>query len=232
MRGLQVQQKSQPIAAYQSQVDLFQLTLFSLLPFIGGLVITPLDNEGQWLQYYPFRVGDVFLPLNTCFLLACVVQRLVSQQSVLNVICVSLITLTCSLQLPVLHSQLSTFHRSLQLDPDFIALCRWIKSHTPAGAVIISPPVEFVEFSWLTERATIAKYKLLPQSEANILEWYDRLADLSGGGFPQPTAPHTRDTRQEIQQQLTRGYKRLTRRQMRALMAKYSASYLMTDADR
>lgn len=48
--------------------SLFELTSISLIPFILGIAIAPFDNQGRLLQYYPFRLGDVMLPLNTCLL--------------------------------------------------------------------------------------------------------------------------------------------------------------------
>lgn len=231
MKVLQQHRKAQLIDRYHAQLDLLQLTLISLVPFGVGLAITPFDDQGYWLQYYPFRVGDVLLPLHTCLLSACAVQCAIVQPQVIRLVCLSLVAITCSLQWATFQSQLAALDQFPQRDPEFIALCNWIKTQTPADAVIISPPVELVEFSWLTERATIAKYKLLPQSKTRILEWYGRLADLNGGTFPQPATARTQDARDTIRQALSEGYQRLRGQQVRSLMKKYAAQYFLATRD-
>lgn len=231
MQILHWKRKVLPFQHYQAQIDLFQLTIISLIPFILGLMITPFDTEGCLLQFYPFRVGDVLLPLNACLLLACAVQSLTDRKQVVNLSCISLIAVICSLQVPVFQEQIAELNQFLNPDPTYTALCNWVKTQTPTDAVVISPPVEFVDFSLLAERPTIAKFKLLPQNKLKIVEWYERLTDLSGGTFPQPSAPHTKDVRGEIRRQLTRGYHQLTSEQANGLIQKYAAGYLMTHAD-
>lgn len=48
---------------YTARIALAEFTLLSLVPFILGLAIAPIDTEGCFLQYYPFRLGDVRLTL-------------------------------------------------------------------------------------------------------------------------------------------------------------------------
>lgn len=230
MRLLKWKQKDWSEPHYQAQVDLFQLTLLSLIPFAIGLLISPFDQQGSWLQFYPFRVGDVLLPLNTLLLLACVVQSMVPQQRIIRIACISWIAIACVLHIPNFQNQLVELRQLPNQEPAFIALCDWIKARTPADAIIISPPVEFAEFSWLTERATIAKYKLLPQTKADIVEWYERLADLGGGSFPLPTASES-SAYSRIREQLTENYYRLGNNQVNQLIQKYAASYFITHVD-
>ncbi|WP_431655310.1 DUF6798 domain-containing protein [Pantanalinema rosaneae] len=231
MKVLHRHQKNWQMQQYQAQVDLFQLTLISLVPFVAGLAIAPFDSQGSWLQFYPFRVGDVLLPLNTWLLLACAVQSFVAPQKAIQLTCISWLVFTCSLQLPTFQAQVAALNQFPNRHPEFIALCNWVKTQTPTDAIIISPPVEFVEFNWLAERSTIANYKLLPQTKTRIIEWYERLADLSGGTFPKPALARTRDPRKNIRKQLTQGYKQLKLKQVKNLVRKYSASYLITTAD-
>lgn len=231
MAVLKRTQSTQPVEQYRARVDLFQLTLLSLIPFGLGVLIAPFDQQGSWLQYYLFRVGDVLLPLSTCLLLVCAIQQsLAARQRIVQFGSLGLVALACSVQLLILPSQIANLGRFPLLDSDFIALTDWVKMQTPADAVVVSPPVDYVEFTLLSERGTIAKYKLLPQTEAKILEWYDRLADLNGGSFPQFPSPRTQDVRSETRHSLTEGYNRLNTDQARALMSKYSASYFMTRA--
>ncbi len=231
MRVLHQHSKDSSNPYYQAQVDLFQLTLLSLVPFAIGVIIAPFDQQGSWLQFYPFRVGDVLLPLNTSLLLACAVQRTVTRQQIVRIGCISWIAIACALQIPTFQEQIAELKQLPVPDPAFIGLCDWVKTQTPANAVIISPPVEFAEFSWLTERATIVKYKLLPQTKAYIVEWYKRLADLNGGTFPQPAVSETRGVYSSIRQRLTEGYYRLDSNQVSQLIQKYAASYFITRVD-
>jgi hypothetical protein len=223
---------TQPVEQYRASVDLFQLTLLSLIPFGLGVLIAPFDQQGSWLQYYPFRVGDVLLPLSTCLLLVCAIQQgFAARRRIVQWVAWGLVALACSIQLFILPLQIANLGRFPLLDAEFIALTDWVKTQTPADAVVVSPPVDFVEFSLLTERGTIAKYKLLPQTETKILQWYDRLADLNGGSFPQFPSPRTQDIRSETRYSLTEGYNRLNTDQAKALMSKYAAGYLMTRAN-
>ncbi|MFM7426409.1 MAG: DUF6798 domain-containing protein [Elainella sp.] len=231
----QTQQQTQQ--QYQASIDLFQLTLLSLVPFVAGLLLAPFDQQGNWLQFYPFRVGDVLLPLNTCLLLTCAVQyKFAARQQIVQWVCLGLIAITCSIQLATFQTQVASLpqfpaHQDPALEPEFLELADWVKTQTPANALIISSPVELVELSWITERPTLAKYKLLPQTKTKILEWYDRIADLNGGVFPQASSPRTQDVRSETRRSLTEGYSRLTSEQAQALLTKYSAQYLLTRAN-
>ena len=117
------------------------------------------------------------------------------------------------------------------VDPEWQALCAWIRSQTPQNALVVSPPVEFVNFPWLAERPTIAKFKLLPQTKAGIVAWYERLTDLSGSLYPWPADHDRGDHREHIQRQLTAGYHGLTTAQARHVMHKYGADYLVTRLD-
>jgi hypothetical protein len=46
-----------------------ELTLISLIPFVLGVAIAPFDSQGRFLQYYPFRLADIMLPLTpACYL--------------------------------------------------------------------------------------------------------------------------------------------------------------------
>ncbi len=237
MAVLRHDQKGQTQEQYRASVVLFQLTLLSLIPFVGGLLIAPFDQQGSWLQFYPFRVGDVLLPLNTGLLLVCAIQqKFAARLQILQWICLGLIAVTCSIQLVTFQGQvarLSQFpaNQDPAFEPEWIEMAAWVKTQTPTNALIISSPVEFAEFTWLTERPTLAKYKLLPQSKAKILEWYDRIADLNGGEFPLAPSPRTQDVRSQTRRDLIEGYNRLTNAQVKQLMAKYSAQYLLTRAD-
>jgi hypothetical protein len=88
----------------------------------------------------------------------------------------------------------------------------------------VSPVQEFFNFTWLSERPTIAKKFLLPQNKAGIIDWYDRLRDLSGE-FRGVNVLRSFD------KQLSDGYNRLTTAQAVAIMNKYQADYFVTGVE-
>jgi len=218
---------------YQTRLALFEFTLLSLVPFGLGMVVAFFDHQGSILQFYPFRLGDVMLPLTTCLMVSCVLQQSVSlqKQRILSLACVGILTLVCTIQSVTLVKQIKALDDFPSVNADFKALCSWIRTQTPANATILSPPATLVEFSWLTERPTIVKYKLLPQNKAGLLSWYERLSDLSGGTFPQLSDNSSRSRRKGVENILTQGYRHLSTAKVKALMTKYNASYVLTDTN-
>lgn len=228
---LQRQQHSDRLSKqHTAQIELFEFTLICLVPFILGVAVAPLDYEGRLLQYYPFRLGDVMLPLNTCLIFACALQQTFTGRTrqVLLLFCIVLLTVLCSIQSVSFHKQFLGLRQFPHVDPEFKALCNWVRTQTLTDATVISPPVDFVDFTWLAERPTIANFKLLPQTKAGILEWYDRLSDLSGNFSPWSATTRTKNSKREIKQALIAGYNHLTTTQVDALMTKYRATYFMT----
>ncbi|HAX76595.1 MAG TPA: hypothetical protein DCY88_12335 [Cyanobacteria bacterium UBA11372] len=224
------QQSDQLSAQYTACMELAEFTMLCLVPFMLSLAVAPFDSEGSFLQYYPFRLGDVMLPLNTCLLFACALQQTFKQRErrVLSLVCILLFSGACSIQAVTFQKQLLTLSQFSKVNLESIALCDWVRTHTPTDTVVVSPPVELVKFTWLAERSTIAKFKLLPQTKARILEWYERLSDLSGGFFPGTTKERTKDRRNRMMRALTYGYNHLTTAQADALMTKYRATYFIT----
>jgi hypothetical protein len=91
--------------------------------------------------------------------------------------------------------------------------------------------VEFTNFTWLAQRPTIAKFKLLPQTKAQILIWYERLGDLSGDLALWLNRTSKNLPRGEFETALTNGYNHLTTAQAEKLMVKYGADYLVTSIE-
>jgi hypothetical protein len=215
-------------------MGLVEFTLLTLVPFLLGLVIAPFDSQGKLLQYYPFRLGDIMLPLNTCLLFACALQQHFTgkRQRVFSLVCIVLLSLACTVQAVSFQKQLlalSHFPSAEQeVDPQWKDMCAWVRRQTPQDALVISSPGKLVNFAWLSERPTLAKFKLLPQTNARILDWYKRLEDLSGTLYPWPRVPTTKDKRKEIRKKLITAYDRLTTAQVEDLMVKYQADYFVT----
>lgn len=228
---------------HQAQMGLVELTLLSLVPFAIGLVVALFDQQGIWLQYYPFRIGAILLPLSTGLLVICAIEQawhdLFTQkkaQVIYRCLCLLLISGTIVAQLPNFQTQLISlqqFPNSAEQDvnPGVQALYTWIRTNTPADATLVSSPVDLYSLTWQTQRATIANYKFFPQSKAGILAWYDRISDLSGSSSPWTIVRRDEDSRNEIRHAMTTGYNSLTTTQAMALMKKYQASYIITQAD-
>jgi hypothetical protein len=220
--------------AYKACIGLAEFTLITLVPFILGLAVAPFDSQGNILQYYPFRLGDIMLPLNTCLLFACALEQTWRGRARrgLLLVCILLLSWMCSTQVIRFQEQLLALHQfpstEQGVNPEWKALCAWIRTYTPKNALVVSPPAEFNNFTWLAERPTIAKFKLLPQTKAGIVAWYERLIDLSGGLSPWPNVTNTKDNREEIEKKLTTGYNHLTTAQAEDLMVKYRADYFVT----
>ena len=229
------QTDSKPSAAfYDARLGLARFTLVALVPFVLGALIAPFDTQGTLLQYYPFRLGDVMLTLSTCLLFICALKQLLTPKAERVAIALSLILLSglSSIQAIEFQEQLTKIRQfPSQTQNSSLAwedMCFWIRQNTPKEARVISPPVEFVNFSWLSERATIAKYKLLPQSKAGLLAWYERLDDLSGKTDPWRLEPGEQPKKSKFREALTNGYAHLGTEQVKALIDKYQANYFVT----
>lgn len=220
---------------YEARIGLAGFALLTLIPFAIGLAIAPFDTQGKLLQYYPFRVGDVMLPLSACFILICVLEEFAKTNIGGVVLLISLVIFgwVCSIQFKEFRGQLVKIQHfpaeAQEAKSDWKDMCAWIRQHTPKSALVISPPAEFANFSWLSERPTLVKYKLLPQNKAGLLSWYTRLNDLSGVTNPWQTKPGERLKSSQVREKLTEGYNGLTTDQIRTLMVKYQSKYFVTD---
>ncbi len=61
------------------QIKLAVFALITMLPFLLGIIIAPWDAQGKFLQYYPFRFGDIMFPLITSLLLLYLLQVILFQ---------------------------------------------------------------------------------------------------------------------------------------------------------
>ncbi len=114
------------------------------------MAIAFFDHQGQWLQYYPFRFGDMILPLTTCLLVACNLQSKFSARKFRP--------LLIALLIGILFAQVTIFtQRAIasvefpaeqqDVDPQWKLMSDWINHHTPQDAIIISHPWKLTSFS-------------------------------------------------------------------------------------
>ncbi|NJK37177.1 MAG: hypothetical protein HC920_05045, partial [Oscillatoriales cyanobacterium SM2_3_0] len=224
---------------YESQLTLFQFTLISLIPFFMGLLISPFDSEGKFLQYYPFRFGDVMLPLGTYLLFACNLQTCLIRQSYgLSLIFpLFLVGIASSVWIPDFYDSalgLRQFPNYQQnVTPEGKEICLWIKRNSPEESLVITSPADQDYFTGLAERATVAKFKLFPQTKSGIVAWYQRLQDLSGDpNFWAFTSPYDQvNVFVDVIPQLQKAYQQLTTDEAIALMNQYQARYFLAPAE-
>ncbi|MEL6930502.1 MAG: DUF6798 domain-containing protein, partial [Cyanobacteria bacterium J06600_6] len=217
-----------------ARLELTEFTLISLIPFAMGLAIAFFDREGKWLQYYPFRFGDMMLPLTTYLLTACALQTKFSQQKQQHR-SFSLILIGC-----ILFTQVTFFSQSAiayynfpsqqqDVDPQWKLMSSWIKNNTPQDAVIISHPWYLANFTWMTQRATIVKLKMFPQTKEAIVEYYQRLNDLSGGNLAKIYFGDEELDQIKTVKAISAGFVALDTSQVKGLMSKYKSEYFLTE---
>jgi hypothetical protein len=238
LRSIAKQRRQLQTPVHQARMGLAAFLLCSLIPFAAGLLAAPFDAEGKFLQYYPFRFGDIMLPLNACLLGCCALEQAfgtgpagqVTQR--LRRMSLWIVAAVCAAQAVVFGQQAIALQefpsRAQRIDSDGKELCEWIQQNTRREDIFVTPPVELDNFHWLAERATIAKFKLVPPSSVGIPEWIDRLTRLSGRVDPWVGIRRDTDNSLRIQRRMTRGYRNLSTEQAIALMQTYNATYFLS----
>lgn len=218
--------------------ELFEFTLIALIPFGLGLLISPFDPQGTYLQYYPFRFGDMFLPFSTCLLFACALQYRCAQYSFLKrsstLTLTVLIGLFLTLKTVEFKQEISALSNFPSLQPAQAELYRWTSSHTEPSAKFVVPPSSgMATFTWMTERPALVSWKLLPQTKAGIIEWYTRLSDVTGDPNLSSAIALNENTPvfTQVENILIDKYQNLKVSQIKALLKKYQARYFLTSSD-
>ena len=57
---------------------------------------------------------------------------------------------------------------------DWLAACNWIRENTPEDSLWFTPKYQQT-FKWHAGRAEVVCWKDVPQDNASVLEWYDRV---------------------------------------------------------
>ncbi|MDR9404111.1 MAG: DUF6798 domain-containing protein [Halothece sp. Uz-M2-17] len=216
------------------QKDSAIFALCAIVPFILGVMIAPWDQQGNFLQYYPFRLGDVMFPLMTCLLFVYILQTAFSQSRFTEkgfiVLCLVILTVTVVIQGKESYDSFITLRQfpsePQMVTPEWKEMCYWIRENTKPNERFISHPLEEITFTWLSERATVVKYKFVPPVSSAVSEWYNRLNDLSGD----IDITEIKE-KEELQTALREGYDHLSTQQVLSLMEKYQANYLVTDVN-
>lgn len=186
------------VTTYRNAVRLlFGILLASGFIAMAGVLIgwhsVPAKEMQGWewragfLRFYPFRCFDGLLPIVTGLFQGLLLQRycclsftdeLNSESGLLRPSVRLRILMGLSLILPgtmaLAQREAAPPGFTRQQYADWQDACRWLKQHTPADALILTPRESF-GFKWFSERAEFVCYKDCPQDPAGILMWNKRL---------------------------------------------------------
>lgn len=241
LRHSTVVDKTTAVPVYSMQgirsrrADFACFVLCTLIPFGAGILIAPLDHNGQILQYYPFRVGDLMLPLGTALFLALALEKLlfIHRRGAISITLIILIGF--GIEATRFYDKgmaLQDFPGKGQgVNPEMIDTASWLQQHVPDGEPVVSSPVELAPLPWLSDHPSIAKFRFVPSaSSADVEAWFNRITDLGGGIDLLSYVDRQTDARREIRRALTEAYNGLDTEYMIGLMDKYQSRYAVTNA--
>ena len=213
--------------------DFVCFVLCSLILFGAGILVAPLDRNGQILQYYPFRVGDLMLALGASLFLALALEKVLFRHRRGAIALTLIILIGFGAEATRFYSYgmaLRDFPGDEQgVNPELKSLGIWIKQHVPEGELVISPPVQLDQLAWLSERPAVAKFRFVPSaSSADVDAWYERMSDLGGGIDLLSYVDRRSDARRKVRGALSDAYNGLSTAQISNLMDKYQSSYAVT----
>ncbi|MBT9311487.1 hypothetical protein [Leptothoe kymatousa] len=231
-----VQKTPQGLPIATRRADFMCFVLCMLVPFGAGILAAPFDQNGQFLQYYPFRVGDIMLPLGTAFFLALALEKLVFRHRKGAIAIVLIILFGFGLEATRCYRgaiALQQFPSQEQgVNPPLQAAATWLKQHVPEGQPVVSPPVDLTALPWLSDHPSIAKFRFVPSaSSADVQAWFERITDLGGGIDLLSYTDRRTDARRKIRSALTDAYNALDTEQMSRLMQKYQSDYAVTNVE-
>ncbi|MEM8615034.1 MAG: hypothetical protein AAGF93_23720 [Cyanobacteria bacterium P01_H01_bin.105] len=219
----------------RNRADFVCFVLCTLILFGAGILIAPLDQNGQILQYYPFRVGDLFLALGAAFFLALTLESWLLRYRQGAIAITLIILIGFGAEATRFYSkgmELQDFPSKAQgVNPEMIATASWLQQNVPEGEVVVSAPVDLSALSWLSDHPSVAKFRFVPSaSSADVEAWFTRMTDLGGGIDLLSYVDRRTDARRTIRRALTEAYNSLDAAQVEALMDKYESNYAVTNA--
>lgn len=211
--------------------------LVCAVPFGLGLLIAPTNETGSLLQYSPFSLFNTLLPLFTLLFFVRALQSL----GLLGLTFTGVDGLCWLLVIPiVLRTSLDLVPllgnpgggMTSGLPPAERELYTWIQTHTPNDATIVAPPnLRGVQF--LAERGTVVTFDFFPKTASGVIEWLNRLDDLTAGGAQREFAAIEAETPQRIAQirsNLVTAYQQIDPAQATAILERYDAACFVTIA--
>ena len=229
------QDSKQDVSITNNRTDFIYFVLCTLLIFGAGILVAPFDLDGQILQYYPFRVGDLMLALGTALFLALSLEKVLLRHRRGAIAITLIILIGFGAEATRFYHQgmaLREFPGKEQgVNPEMLTMANWIKQTVPEGELVISPPVELSALAWLSDHPAIAKFRFVPSaSSADVEAWFNRMTDLGGGIDLLSYVDLRTDARRKIRAALTEAYNSLDTAQIRELMDRYQSRYVVTNA--
>ena len=131
------------------------------------------------LKFYPFRLGDVLLPLAVAVSVIAILERTLLNSSPLKTGFPSRVPLFFLVLLLIgtllRANSISEHNRYSKEDRwEWLDVCDWIDRNLPADALVQSPTNGWA-FKWFARRAEYVAFKDCPQDAAGIVEWNRRL---------------------------------------------------------
>lgn len=173
----------------------------SLLIALVGLIVgwlpkfTPVDRLAAWrlwlLKFYPFRLADLALPMAVAIALGQLLEwfgevehsrggpGVESARHRLPVPWLTAIVTAAAwlgmLMLPAPDANSSGM--TPQQQQDWIAVCHWLRDHTPPRSLIACANEEWA-LKWYAERPEYVNFKDCPQDAQGVVDWWARRQEL------------------------------------------------------
>jgi len=209
---------------------LTNMVMGAMLISAAGLLVTlllphPSETAASLLRFYWYRLADALLPLGLIFTVVRVMQQWSLAVPRLATYAVSLLIAgaSCYVALDYLQRRADPrpaadrqslpraragMKKTHQIYLDWVDVCRWIRTETPADAIFVTPRRQQT-FKWYAQRAEVVCWKDVPQDATGLVQWYQRSQDLFAG------------------QVIPTGFASMNREQLLALRKKYQARYIV-----
>jgi hypothetical protein len=174
----------------------------SLLISFFGLVLSAMAETGGsradfangLLRLYWFRLADFAVPSYIAISLAGVLsERLKTRRINTKLVAISLGLLAVAFVLNKMDQQgdrrpfadaaaLPTYDddptRTWETYKNWYAVCLWIQENTPANSIFVTP-ADQQTFKWYAQRPEVVCWKDMPQDAESLLEWWQRVQQLT-----------------------------------------------------
>ena len=196
----------------------------TLIPFAAGLCVSPIDHEGAWLRFYPFRVADTLIPLATILLAAGELQARVRRSTTFLAIALSVMIAVqqSATWIPGWPARLG---RGFPPNAEKESLYAWIRANTNNQSTVLAPPAGFESLPLLTGCAGVAQFKQIPNHSPDVSEWLRRMQDLGGD-----TKFWQRSRGLKTRKILSSGYDKLGPNALEKLRVHYNADLIITNS--
>jgi len=168
-----------------------QFGLWTLLPYVIGLAVSPFGFANSFFQLDPFRVASTLVPLTGLIVGLPLVLHLVFGQRAKRWAAVLLSAYFIFLgwgELSDATDDVRRFQeggkwRSSSRTEDLYDACHWIRANTPADALVLaSPRLDGVQL--LCRRPVVVRFRSVPSKAEDIVEWYQRLIAFGDSDRP------------------------------------------------